>query len=205
MRNLGCRKAMRSMRGNGGGVLGRPGSPGRGAGALRGAPKTRRTDATSCGGGGSWPGTLARSRGRPATCRRPGHTPRPPSAGPGRFHSYLDSEVGLPNLSRPRVRGLWPDGLAAVPAEHRARKARERTRPPGLCLPLPRPGGEERRKVRSRFPSGTGKVPETSPAPHSSAPQAASVGTSRAHSGDRNGTGGTKLCPWARGESGGTV
>lgn len=59
--------------------------------------------------------------------------------------------------------------------------------------------------MRSRFPSGTGKVPETPPAPHSSAPQAASVGTSRALSGDQNrGQEGQSSALGGR-ESGGTV
>lgn len=150
----------------------------------------------------------APTRANPALPQRP--SPPLHSPGAARTPSSVSRAAGAPLASRGQ--GLWAHGLSAVPAEGRARRARGWVRLRGLCPPFSVPlpalsgAGEGGKEVRSRFSSGTGKVPEMprrAPLLRPARCPDSGLGISvTRRSGDHNwGTRGPKSCP---GE-GGTV
>lgn len=186
---------------------------------------TQRMDARSSevGTGGRGRGqrtrNLSAEPGRPASKARshqlaPRHTPRPalpqPALAPSPLtrsgpHPCFTGPGGRARRSRLRGQGPWPVGLSAVPAGSRARRARRWVRLRGLCPPFPGREGEGGKEVKSRFPSGTGKVPETPRRAPSSPPLGALPRRQFGHFrnaalwGPQHGDKRDRVLPWGRG------
>lgn len=108
----------------------------------RGALNTRRKDVQSsqCGAAGFEPWRGAWAARPPAGLRG---SPAPPQPALAPSSPTRDRGGGWLRRSCPRGWGWRPDGLAAVPADGRALKARWCLQAHGLRPPLPRPEGRE--------------------------------------------------------------